>query len=85
MSGTQLPGVDAPIFEPPLLLDGPSAAKLLGISERQLRKLEVTGRIPPPVRIGRSVRWSRENLASWVREGCPTAERFEGHSQGGAQ
>lgn len=45
-----------------LLLDSKEAAKLLRISTRTLDTLRSQNRIPPPIRIGSLVRWSRESL-----------------------
>ena len=60
-----------------LLLTAKQVAELLGISERHLHKLNSSGRLPRPVRLGRSVRWCREELASWVRAGSPDRARWE--------
>lgn len=54
-----------------LLIDSRRAAKLLKVSERTLWKMHRTGEIPPPIRIGRAVRWSLEGLKQWVESGCP--------------
>ncbi|MBX3363152.1 MAG: helix-turn-helix domain-containing protein [Phycisphaeraceae bacterium] len=29
------------------------------------------GRIPAPIRIGRSVRWRESEIAAWIAAGCP--------------
>jgi excisionase family DNA binding protein len=58
-----------------LLIDSKQAAKLLRVSERMLWKMHHTGEMPPPIRIGRAVRWSLEALKRWVEEGCPAAQR----------
>jgi excisionase family DNA binding protein len=58
-----------------LLIDSKHAAKLLRISERTLWEMHHTGGMPPPIRIGRAVRWSLEALKRWVEEGCPAAQR----------
>lgn len=33
--------------------------------------MDASGKLPKPVRIGRSVRWRREELRDWIQEGCP--------------
>lgn len=48
-----------------LLLKPAAAAKLLSISERTLWSLTNRGEIPC-VRIGRSVRYDRRDLADWI-------------------
>lgn len=58
----------------PLLLDANEAARLLSISSRTLWKLASAGRVPEPVRLGRSVRWRPSELQAWVDAGCPPQE-----------
>jgi excisionase family DNA binding protein len=58
-----------------LLIDSKEAAKLLKVSERTLWRMHTTGEMPPPIRIGRAVRWSLETLKNWVEEGCPHSQR----------
>ena len=41
-------------------------AQALKVSQRQVWKLLAGGRIPAPVRIGRSVRWPVEAIARWI-------------------
>jgi excisionase family DNA binding protein len=48
-----------------LLLKAPAAAKALGISERALWTLTRKGDIPH-VKIGRSVRYSPDDLRAWI-------------------
>ena len=50
----------------PILLDVAGVAAALGLSVRTIWRLTSTGQLPPPLRIGRSVRWSRESLLEWV-------------------
>ena len=38
----------------------------LGICELSVRRWVSTGRLPPPVRIGRSVRWPWSKVVAWV-------------------
>lgn len=54
-----------------LLVDYRQVAKLLKVSERTLWKMQHCGEMPPPIRIGRSVRWSLEALRRWIEAGCP--------------
>lgn len=48
----------------------------LGISTRQVFKLLSAGRLPAPIRLGRSVRWRESLIDEWLRAGCPAAENF---------
>jgi excisionase family DNA binding protein len=54
-----------------LLIDIKEAAMLLKVSEKTLFTMHKTGQMPPPIRIGRAVRWSLEALRKWVEAGCP--------------
>jgi len=56
---------------PRLLLTAAEAAALCGISTRSWWTWDALGRIPAPVRIGRSVRWPAAELSAWVAAGCP--------------
>jgi len=55
---------DAP-KNPPLLLTPQQAAELLAISPRKLWALTASGEIPH-IRIGRSVRYSVDDLREWI-------------------
>lgn len=63
--------VSAPSDAPRLLLDSRQAAKMLKVSSRTLWKMQNSGEMPPPIRMGRSVRWNLGVLKKWVDEGCP--------------
>jgi excisionase family DNA binding protein len=45
-------------------------AVLLGMSTRTVRRLVSAGRLPAPVRIGRSVRWRSADTSEWLAAGC---------------
>ncbi|MCC6407688.1 MAG: helix-turn-helix domain-containing protein [Planctomycetes bacterium] len=49
---------------------------MLGVSPATVRRLRVTGRIPPAIRIGRSVRWCASELRRWIDAGCPAGARL---------
>ncbi len=52
----------------PLLLRAEDAARLLGIGRSTVFEMLAAGELPGVVRIGRSVRISREALEQWVRD-----------------
>ena len=54
-----------------LLLRAREAAALAGVSLRTWRSWDAAGRVPAPVRIGRTTRWRRHELQQWVVAGCP--------------
>lgn len=49
--------------ELPELLTAPELAAALRVSVSTVRRLAARGAIPPPVRVGRSVRWRRAEIA----------------------
>lgn len=61
----------------PLLLTAEETANLLGISVRHLYQLHSSGRLPRPVRLGRSVRWRSGELKAWVAAGTPDRARWQ--------
>ena len=54
------------------LMDVTAVAKLLGCSVRHVYRLADTGRMPMPLRLGRLVRWRRDDLVKWISAGCPS-------------
>lgn len=53
-------------------------ARLLGVSLRQIWRLNATGKLPRPVRLGGSVRWNRAEVMQWFNEaGCPDRQTWE--------
>jgi len=68
-------GTNAPAA--PLLLTARQADALCGKSERSWRAWDVAGKIPQPIRVGRSTLWRYEELRDWVNAGCPDREAWE--------
>jgi excisionase family DNA binding protein len=46
-------------------------AERLAVSTRQVWKLASSGRLPAPVRLGRSVRWRASDIDRFIESGCP--------------
>jgi excisionase family DNA binding protein len=57
-----------------LLLTADDVAALLSVGRTKLYQMLAEGRIPPPVRLGRAVRWNADELRQWVAAGCPAVE-----------
>ena len=55
----------------PKLINAEELARMMNISERTLWRLLSGGRLPQPVRIGRSTRWRLAEVAEWIERGCP--------------
>lgn len=68
----------------PLLVSIKLAAMALGFSERFLWGLHAAEGMPEAVKLGRSVRWRREDLRLWYESGCPKRSEFERLKKAGA-
>jgi len=63
---------------PPLLLDVHATARTLGVPQKTVGNWNRAGRLPIPIRMGRrSLFWRADELADWVRRGCPSRQRWE--------
>ena len=60
-----------------ILVDADALAEMLGISRRHLKRLEASGRLPAPIRLGRAVRWNLTEVREWAAAGCPGRARWE--------
>jgi excisionase family DNA binding protein len=55
----------------PLLISVEAVADLLGISPRSVWRRLSSGEMIEPIKIGKSVRWRRQEVIDWVEAGCP--------------
>jgi excisionase family DNA binding protein len=53
-----------------VLLDVRAVAALLRCSPRHVYRLADAGHMPPPLRLGALVRWRRQDLDTWLADGC---------------
>jgi predicted DNA-binding transcriptional regulator AlpA len=57
----------------PLLLDAKAVAGLLSVGIRMIYSMRSSGELGPiPIRLGRRRLWRYDELAAWVRAGCPS-------------
>jgi excisionase family DNA binding protein len=63
---------------PPELIGVEQFAELLGVSARHVRRLVDAGKCPPPVRLGKCLRFSRRAADQWITDGCPNCRRRPG-------
>ena len=61
----------------PLAIRAKELAALLGVSLRQVWRLNAAGKLPRPVRLGGSVRWLRKEIEAFVGAGCPDRQTWE--------
>ena len=66
-----------------LAIDAVQLGRLLGLSMRTIRRLDSSGRIPRPVRIGGAVRWRASEIAEWLSAGCPDRQAWEAVKRNG--
>jgi predicted DNA-binding transcriptional regulator AlpA len=66
---------------PQLLVTAKQASALCGKSIRTWRAWDATGKIPQPIRIGRSIFWRPQELQAWVAAGCPERAVWEAMQQ----
>jgi len=58
-----------------LLVSADTVAWMCAVSRRQIYRLLDAGRIPAPVRLGGSVRWRSDEIAEWIKNGCPSVRQ----------
>ncbi|TWT67023.1 Helix-turn-helix domain protein [Posidoniimonas polymericola] len=62
-----------------LLATPTQVAEMLQVSTRTLWRMRAAGKLPEPVRLGAAVRWRRDEIEQWVRDGCPAhCRRIDG-------
>ncbi len=66
------------------LLNAKSLGQLLALSKRQVFRLNSCGKIPKPLKIGGSVRWSAEEISNWLAAGAPDRKAWEIVKESGA-
>jgi prophage regulatory protein len=49
----------------------------LSLSKRQIFRLNSCGKIPAPIKIGGSVRWSAAEISAWLAAGAPDRRTWE--------
>ena len=68
---------DQPEFlDEPVLISAERVAKMMSISVRSLWRLLSAGRLVPPVRLGRCVRWRLAEVREWIDAGCPQHDEW---------
>ena len=60
-----------------MAVDASRLAELLGLSLRTVRRLDSSGKLPRPVRIGGAVRWRLSEITRWLEAGCPDRAEWE--------
>ena len=63
------------------LLNAKTLGQMLALSKRQVFRLNSCGKIPAPIRIGGSVRWSAAEISAWLAAGAPDRRTWEAMKQ----
>lgn len=61
----------------PELVDVDGLAALLSCSKRHAARLDVAGKVPMGVKLGRCKRWIVQEVREWVAAGCPNRTTWE--------
>lgn len=62
-----------------LLLSPKNLAFELGVSARTVRRLDMQGKLPMPIHVGRAVRWRRDEIRRWIDAGAPDRETWQAY------
>jgi len=52
-------------------------SQLLGVSLRQVWRLNATSKLPKNIQLGGSRKWSRAEIMRWFEAGCPDRQTWE--------
>lgn len=66
------------------LLTAKQVGLMLALSKRQIFRLNASGKLPRPVRIGGAVRWKLADIIRWQELDCPDRKTFEARQKAGA-
>jgi len=64
-------------------LSAEELARHLGVSKRHVSAMNSAGKLPAPIRFGRSVRWLADEIREWLAAGAPHRDRWETMKSGG--
>ena len=70
--------VSPPLDSPAMLMDVSQVATILSISPRTVYRMADAGAMPRPRRLNTLIRWSRLEIESWVKAGCPSCRPVKG-------
>ena len=76
---------EAPLGGERLLVGVRHVARMLGVSRNTVWKLNASGRMPSPIRLGRRTLWVITELEAWVAAGCPPRHKWQAIREGGGR
>lgn len=65
------------IMQMEALIDAQMLAEKLNVHAVTIRKWQLSGKIPAPVRIGRAVKWRLVEIDAWIKASCPPRSKWE--------
>ena len=66
---------------PSIAISAKELAQMLGVSLRQIWRLNATAKLPKNLRLGGSVKWSRAEITHWFEAGCPDLATWEARKE----
>ena len=69
----------------PQLINAKTLGQLLALSKRQVFRLNSCAKIPKPIRIGGSVRWSAAEISDWLAAGAVDRRTWEAMKKTGGE
>jgi predicted DNA-binding transcriptional regulator AlpA len=66
-----------PVVAPARVLTREQLAHELQVSVKTIDRLDQTGKLPRPIRVGQARRWRLGTIVQWLDMGAPDRERFE--------
>lgn len=67
-----------------LCLNIKQLAAVLGVSSRHIERLDSSGQLPKPLRLGRAKRWRTSEIGAWLEAGCPDRQAWRAMRGGAA-
>lgn len=60
-----------------LVFSAKDLAKSLDVSLRHIQRMNSAGKLPRPVKLGRCLRWCRDEISRWIEAGTPNRQTWE--------
>jgi predicted DNA-binding transcriptional regulator AlpA len=61
----------------PALIDVDEVGAITSFCPKTIRRMADSGRLPRPIRLGRAIRWRRDEILRWIEAGCPSRDRWD--------
>lgn len=59
-----------------LLINTEELAELLNISRKHVLRMRSAGKLPQPIKLGKSCRWSIKEIEAWIAADCPPLPKW---------